>query len=265
MKASLLLGCVLLSTHLSATAAIEAIALQYRTGEELLQAVQTTLGDEGRVSAYGNQLLVNAPEAKIEEIRNLLKQLDTQPRRLLISVDTGDSSFRDAGGYSVNGAIRQQDAQVNGANNNSQRSTILRRSTASRTGSTQQVQVSEGYPALIQVGQSLPVINRSEDGYGRSYTTDYRDLTQGFYVTATLVGDRVQLSINSTQSRLNQTHPGVIDTQQADTRISAAIGEWISIGGSFAQNQATQQGVLQHYNTQGRDDTSLRVKVELLD
>lgn len=262
MKASLLLGCVLLSTHLSATAAIEAIALQYRTGEELLQAVQSTLGDEGRVSAYGNQLLINAPGSKIEEIRSLLKQLDTQPRRLLISLDTGDSSFRDAGGYSVKGAIRQQDAQVNG---DSQRSTVVRRSTASRTGSTQQVQVSEGYPALIQVGQSLPVISRSEDGYGRSYTTDYRDLTQGFYVTATLVGDRVQLSISTTQSRLKQTHPGVIDTQQADTRISGAIGEWINIGGNFAQNQATQQGVLQHYSSQGRDDTSLRVKVELLD
>ena len=263
MKASLLLGWVLLSTQISANAAIEALALQYRTGEELLQAVQTTLGDEGRVSAYGNQLLINAPEAKIEEIRSLLRQLDTQPRRLLISVDTGDSSFRDAGGHSLNGAIRQHDTQIN--RGNSQSSTVVRRSTASRTSSTQQVQVSEGYPALIQVGQSLPVVNHNEGIYGRHYVTDYRDVTQGFYVTATLVGDRVQLSISSSHSRLNQTHPGVIDTQQADTQISGAIGEWISIGGSYGQNQATQQGLLQHYNTQGRDDTSLRVKVELLD
>jgi type II secretory pathway component GspD/PulD (secretin) len=48
----------------------------------------------------------------------------------------------------------------------------------------QQIQASEGQPALIQVGQSIPITSTSTDGYGRLQSnTEYRNVTQGFYVT----------------------------------------------------------------------------------
>jgi hypothetical protein len=44
----------------------------------------------------------------------------------------------------------------------------------------QQVQASEGTPALIQVGQSVPLTSSQTDSYGdlRSQT-EYRNVTQG--------------------------------------------------------------------------------------
>ena len=55
-----LLACLLLSLSLTTQAATEAIALSYRSADEVLSVAQSVLGSEGRVSAYGNQLIVNA-------------------------------------------------------------------------------------------------------------------------------------------------------------------------------------------------------------
>lgn len=264
-----LFSAALLAFSLSAVAATEVIPLNYRTAGDLLPVVQSALGNEGRVSAYGNQLIVNAPAARIEEIRALLAQLDTQPRRLLISVDSSESSYRDDRGYAVDGSVSTGSGRVEigrGEVGGRDQARIIRRSTDSRGGGTQQVQTSEGYPALIQVGQSVPVTTRSRDAYGQVYNnTEYRNVTQGFYVTASLAGDVVHLDISSNRDRVNQQQPGVIDIQQADTKVSGRVGEWISIGGSSEQSQADRNGVLRRYSTEGRADMSMRVKVDVID
>ena len=269
MKCTPLFGSLALALSLSAYAATEVIPLNFRSAEELIPVVQSALGSEGRVSAYGNQLVVNAPTAKITEIRALLSQLDTQPRRLLISVDSNESSYRNDRGYAVDGSISSGSGRVEigrGEVNGRDQARIIRRSTDSRGGGTQQVQTSEGYPALIQIGQSVPVVSSSRGPYGQVYqNTEYRNVTQGFYVTASLTGEVVHLQISSNRDRVSQSQPGVIDIQQADTRVSGRIGEWISIGGSSGQSQADRSGVLQRYSTEGRDDMSLRVKVDVLE
>lgn len=75
----------------------------------------------------------------------------------------------------------------------------------------------------------------------------------------------MHVTIISSNDRLSQSHPGVIDTQSTDTRVSGKLGEWITLGGVSEQNQADQRGFVRRYSTQGRDDTSLRLKVETLD
>ncbi|MGH8434730.1 MAG: secretin N-terminal domain-containing protein [Pseudomonas sp.] len=264
-----LLAALLFSVSLPLLAATEVIPLNYRTAEDVLSVVQSVLGDEGRVSPYGNQLVVNAPAAKIQEVRDLLKQLDTQPRRLLISVDTSDSNYQNDRGYSVNGTASAGGVDIQagqGETNGRDQVRIIRRSTASRGGGTQQVQATEGYPALIQVGQSVPLTTTSTDPYGRIYSdTQYRDVTRGFYVTASLTGDLVHVSISNNNDRLSQTQPGAINVQSTDTRVTGRLGEWITIGGVNEDSQADQRDFLQHRSTQGREDMTLRLKVEALD
>lgn len=264
-----LLAALLLVFSLPLLAATEVIALNYRTAEEVLSVVQSVLGNEGRVSTYGNQLVVNAPATKIQEVRDLLEQLDTQPRRLLISVDTSESNYQNDRGYSVNGSasaggvdIQAGEGEINGRD----QVRIIRRSTASRGGGTQQVQTTEGYPALIQVGQSVPLITTTTDPYGGVYNnTEYRDITRGFYVTASLTGDLVHVSISNNNDRLSQTQPGAINVQSTDTRVTGRLGEWITIGGVNEDSQADQREFLQHRSTQGREDMTLRLKVETMD
>lgn len=269
MSVRALFAAVLLSLSLPLSAASEVIPLNYRTADEVLSVVQSVLGSEGRVSAYGNQLIVNSTPAKIEEIRTLITQLDTPPRRLLISVDSSESSYQSDRGYRADGSISAGDADVQIGRdeiNGRDQVRIIRRSTDSRGGGTQQVQTSEGYPALIQVGQSVPLTTTNRGPYGQAYNnTEYRNVTRGFYVTASLTGDIVHISISSNRDRLSQSQPGAIDVQSTDTRVSGRLGEWISIGGVSEQNLAEQRDVLQRRATQGREDMSLRVKVEVVD
>jgi len=77
-----------LGLSLPLQAATELIQLNYRTAEDVLPVVQAALDGQGKASPYGNQQVINATPEKIQEVRDLLQQLDTAPRRLLISVDT---------------------------------------------------------------------------------------------------------------------------------------------------------------------------------
>ena len=89
---TLLLGC-----SFSAAAATAVVPLNHRTSTDLLPVAQKFIGKDGDVSAYGNKLIVNAPQEKIDELNTLISQLDTAPKRLLITVDTSQQNQQDSG------------------------------------------------------------------------------------------------------------------------------------------------------------------------
>ncbi|MEZ3137325.1 secretin N-terminal domain-containing protein [Stutzerimonas kunmingensis] len=269
MSPRIFLLSVAVSICLPLQAATEVIQLDNRMAEDVIPVAESVLGGQGRVTAYGSQLIVNAPDALISELRQVIDKLDVEPKRLLISVDTQDSASSSAGGYQVDGSVRSGDVEFEtgrGEAGGRDRVRIIRRSTNSRDGGVQQVQASEGYPALIQVGQSVPLTTQGTDGYGQIYQqTQYRDVLRGFYATATVHGDRVQVTISSTRDRLAQGRGGVVEVQNADTRVSGRIGEWITIGGVDESASSEQQGTLRRYSTQGGQNLSMRLKVDVLD
>lgn len=268
MRTRLLLALPLL-VSMSLQAATEVIPLSFRMAEDVLPIAQSVVGDQGKVNAYGNQLIVNAPSSVINELRDVLTQLDQEPRRLLISVDTQDSSDSRGNGYEINGSVNAGNVEIesgNGERNGRDQVRIIRHSTSGRSSGVQQVQATEGYPALIEVGQSVPLTTSTTDSYGQSYQqTEYHNVTRGFYATATVHGDRVQVTISSHNDQVNRSHSGVIDTQQTDTRISGRLGEWIPLGGLDEQASSNQNGTLRRYSTQGEQNLSLKLKVDSLD
>jgi hypothetical protein len=253
MSLRTLLTTLLVTCSFSLMAATEIVPLNYHTSSDILPVAQDFIGKDGQVSAYGNQLIVNADQRKIDELKALLSQLDTAPKRLLITVDTNENNFQGDQGYSVNGAKPGQ-------------TRIISHSTASREGGIQQIQATDGMPALIQVGQSVPLTSTQVDSYGdlRSQT-EYRNVTQGFYVTANVTGEIVHLSISTNRDRLSQERPDVVNVQSTDTTVTGRLGEWILLAGVNRQTQADKQGMARSYGTQGRDDMTLRVKVDTLD
>ncbi|WP_313451941.1 secretin N-terminal domain-containing protein [Pseudomonas rhodesiae] len=239
-----LLTALLLAVSVSASADTEVLNLSNRTSADLLPVAQNFIGKDGTVSAYGNQLIVNAAPDKVQGLRTLLAQLDTPAKRLLITVDTNENNQQDTG-----------DSQTR----------IISYGTVSRDGGIQQIQASEGVPALIQVGQSVPLTTTSQDSYGRLQNqTQYRNVTQGFYVTASVTGDTVHLAISTNRDRMSQEHPDVVNVQSTDTTISGRLGEWIPLAGINRQTQADKTSATRTYSTQGRDDLTLRVKVDTL-
>src|SRR5471032_2184147 len=244
MSLRTLLTTVLLATSFSVMAATEVVPLSNRTSADLLPVAQNFIGKDGTVSAYGNQLIVNAEPDKIQGLRALLSQLDTPSKRLLITVDTNENN------------------QQSNGNNQTQ---VITYSTESRDGGIQQIQASEGVPALIQVGQSVPLTTTQPDAYGRPQNqTQYRNVTQGFYVTASVTGETVHLSISTNRDRMSQERPDVVNVQSTDTTVSGRLGEWIPLAGINRETQADKSSTTRSYPTQGRDDLTLRVKVDTL-
>lgn len=240
MSLRTLLTALLLTTSVSAMADTAVVDLSNRTSADLLPVAQHFIGKDGTVSAYGNQLIVNAQPDKIEGLRALLTQLDTPAKRLLITVDTNENN-----------------QQTNGQ--------VISYSTESREGGIQQIQASEGVPALIQVGQSVPLTSTQQDSYGRLQNqTQYRSVTQGFYVTASVTGETVHLAISTNRDRMSQERPDVVNVQSTDTTVSGRLGEWISLAGINRATQADKSSTTRSYSTQGRDDLTIRVKVDSL-
>lgn len=240
MSLRTLLTALLLTTSVSAMADTAVVDLSNRTSADLLPVAQHFIGKDGTVSAYGNQLIVNAQPDKIEGLRALLAQLDTPAKRLLITVDTNENN-----------------QQTNGQ--------VISYSTESREGGIQQIQASEGVPALIQVGQSVPLTSTQQDSYGRLQNqTQYRSVTQGFYVTASVTGETVHLAISTNRDRMSQERPDVVNVQSTDTTVSGRLGEWISLAGINRATQADKSSTTRSYSTQGRDDLTIRVKVDSL-
>lgn len=239
-----LLASLLLAASLTAQAATEVIPLQHRSSAELLPAAQSFLGKDGSVSTFEDKLIVNASQERIDDLRALLQQLDTAPKRLLISVDNNDSNFQDNRGNAR----------------------VIRYGTANREGGMQQVQASDGQPALIQVGQSIPVTSTATDGYGRIQSnTEYRNVTQGFYVTPRLSGDTVRLQISTNNDRMSQERADVVKVQSTDTTVTGKLGEWITLAGFNQQSQSERSASSLSYSTQRGENMTLRVKVDLLD
>jgi len=240
MSLRTLLTALLLTTSVSAMADTAVVDLSNRTSADLLPVAQHFIGKDGTVSAYGNQLIVNAQPDKIEGLRALLTQLDTPAKRLLITVDTNENN-----------------QQTNGQ--------VISYSTESREGGIQQIQASEGVPALIQVGQSVPLTSTQQDSYGRLQNqTQYRSVTQGFYVTASVTGETVHLAISTNRDRMSQERPDVVNVQSTDTTVSGRLGEWISLAGINRATQADKSSTTRSYSNQGRDDLTIRVKVDSL-
>ena len=250
-------------------AATEIIQMNYRMAEDVLPIAQSVVGDQGKVNAYGNQLIVNAPPAVISELRDVLGQLDSEPKRLLISVDTRNSASSQDRGYRVDGSATIGDVEIESGRGEARgrdQVRIIRRSTQDLGGGTQQVQATEGYPALIQVGQSIPLTTTGTDGYGQLYQqTQYQNVMRGFYATATITGDRVHVTISSNNDRVEQIRPNVINVQTTDTRVSGRLGEWITLSGINENGASSQSGLLRRHTTESSQDLSLRIKVDTLD
>ena len=239
-----LIASLLLAASLSAQAATEVLPLRHRTSTELLPAAQSFLGKDGAVSAFENKLIVNASPERIDDLRTLLQQLDTAPKRLLISVDNDDSNFQDSRGNAR----------------------IIQYGTTNREGGLQQIQASEGQPALIQVGQSIPITSTRTDGYGRIQSdTEYRNVTQGFYVTPSLSGETVRLQISTNNERISSERQDVVKVQSTDTTVTGKLGEWITLAGHNQQSQAGHRASTITYSTQRGENMTVRVKVDLLE
>lgn len=264
---------------------VEVIPLYYRTAEEVIPVLQPMLVPGGTLSGFRGQLIVRTTPENLAEIKRILAALDQAPRQLLITVrqDADASAQRRSAEVSGNVGndnvrvvvppasrerqggrvvIREGDSRIRGHVQDS--------NSAASERDTQTLRVLEGREAFIRVGQSVPVrgrqVTRTVVG-GQVVeqvvdSTQYRDVTTGFYVRPRVSGDRVTLDISPQRETLSNDVRGGVNVQRVVTAVSGRLGEWIEIGG-IGQDATGRQSVLLGSTSSATHDSSrVLVKVE---
>ena len=248
-----------------ARAEVEVLTLKYRNAEQVLPILRPLVEPGGAVSGMQNQIIVRASQRNIDEIRRVLASLDSQPRRLMISVrqDTADN---------VQGRAAAVGGSINSEGGGSLRARVIDSRNSSDERISQQVQVLEGYPASISVGQSVPVTTRSltgavtgaNQGTLISETTIFRDVSTGYEVVPRLSGDVVQLEINPRREILGNAGQGSVNGQRITTTASGRLGEWFELGGVSQEESRQNSGILYGSSGERRDIRRVWVKVDEL-
>jgi len=248
-----------------ARADVEIIPLKYRNAEQVLPILRPMVEPGGALTGMNNQLVIRASAANIADIRRVLASLDTQPRRLQVSVRQDAEGAAATRGAAVDGNLVLRSGGSGGVSGNLNARVIDSRS-SSDNNVLQTLQVMEGGVATINVGQSIPVpgrmVTRTVNGVVVQDTTTYREVGTGFQVVPRVTGERVTLEIHP---RRDTPGPGgTVNVQGASTTVSGRLGEWMELGGMNSSSVQSSSGILSGATTQRSDNRSIWVKVDEL-
>ncbi|MGD2084106.1 MAG: hypothetical protein PVF91_14180 [Chromatiales bacterium] len=252
-----LLAVILGILGLSSAAAaprLEVIELHSRSAKEMIPMIAPLLDPGTSLSGTGYQLIAKAEPEQLVELRRLVHQLDTPLRNLVISVrqvTRGEAQAREIGasGRVGSGEPASIDLELR-----------AQADALSRDGSYR-VRTLEGREAFVRAGRRVPY--RSSLGrYGS--TVDYQTVSSGFFVTPHLRGGNVQLEISPRQERLRPGPPGPIDTRQASTVVTGALGEWITLADVDEREESRERGIASRSSAAADEEYVTQVRVELV-
>jgi len=258
---------------------LEIIPLNHRLVDDVVPILKPLVTPGGTLTGMNNQLIIKSTPDNIADIKNVLSSLDKSPRRLLISVkqDIGGSfrqreqsiSGRHDGG-NVDVDIKDPGPREGLVISGGDDDTVVRYRVQDSTSSTDDrntytVQATEGYPAFISSGQSVPVSGRTTyvtpGGVVVNDSTEYVDASSGFYVLPRLSGDQVTLLVAPQLTRVSPGKAPVFDFQNVETTATGQIGEWIELGGINQQSTSSGRKILSSSSSSGSESRSILIKV----
>ncbi|MCU7959527.1 MAG: hypothetical protein KZQ58_05915 [gamma proteobacterium symbiont of Bathyaustriella thionipta] len=262
----MLLALIRTSNPVYADYPLEIIELQHQTAYQMIPLLQPFAGSKGVINGRGNTLIIKVAPQRLTDIRRIVDQFDRNPLQMDIYILQGQHSEAEL--QQLSAAIRARIGshgrvrvgRPSGPSAASLHTDNIHLSADQRQGSadspvTDRVRATEGMPAFIHSGVSVPLTIRQGAGYPvphRWREQAYRDVSTGFYVTPRLNGDRVTLEINTRRDRLSP-HPQAIRIQSASSTISGKTGEWISLGGIRSSRQQNERGLL--YSDKGSNQS----------
>ncbi|MDE2310409.1 MAG: hypothetical protein KGL01_06215 [Betaproteobacteria bacterium] len=277
------LCCLLIFISPAVWAELEVIPLRHRNVEDVLPIIRPLLDHDGVASGMNNQLILRTSPQNLAEIRKLLESIDTAPRRLRITVLQNVDSDTVRRLTEVSGSVGLgRDARVSvpggagaggltveaGQGADRVRGRIVSTRSLEDDKKTQQIQVLEGGRALVSVGQSVPVLQRQvvQSPWNTQVTesTQYQNVTSGFYVRPRLSGDRVTLEISAQNDELapNSGNPPTARVQQVTTTVSGRLGEWLVLGDILRQTAGEGSTLSSRSASDVRERRDVLLKVE---
>lgn len=253
----------------TAQAAMQVLSLQHRPASEMVPLLAPFLEGDERMAAKGHQLIVQASPERLTELGELLQQLDTPLRRLLITLDESGSSQGQGSDNGISGRIstRHGDILVGDSHGQTQNQVSIRRYSSNASGQgMRSVQALEGQAARISTGQQIirHQLDQGRHGQPRLHRIE-QQLQQGFTVVARVHGNQVSLELDFNHDQLQPQDPRIIQKTSLATRVSGPLGSWIELGDLQHQQQLSQAELLNNSKRYSTEYNNLRIKVEALD
>jgi hypothetical protein len=231
------LWALLALNSLAAASELEIITLKYRSAEQVIPVIRPLIAPGGSVSGMQNQLILRTTRANLADLRKVLASLDTLPRRLIITVRQDAEGAGAQLGAALSGSVGSGAVAADAPGQ--ERAGVTARIYASRGARDdhiiQRLQVLEGNPAYIHMGQSIPVasqtVTRTVNGLVVTDSVAYRDFATGFEVVPRVSGEQVFLDISPRRETPVGNRDGA-DVQRVVTTASGRLGEWIELAGS---------------------------------
>ena len=261
---------------------LEIIPLKHRMTDDVVDILRPMVVPGGTVTGMNNQLIIRTTPENLAEIKTILESLDHSPRRLMISVKQDVGGQIQSREQSVSGRYTTGDVTAGAGDTRGSRDGLVisgrdtdgnviryraQDSTSTTSDkSTYTVQATEGYPAYIRTGQSVPVQNRTgyvtpDGGIVISDGVEYVDADSGFYVMPRLSGNQVTLLIAPKLTRVSPGKAPVFDVQNVETTATGQLGEWIELGGLNQQFSDNNRRNLSSSSARGSELRSIYVKV----
>lgn len=254
----LLAGAVLVQP-VAADYGLTIIPLRHRPAEQIVPSLRPLVEQGGAISSMDDKILLRVSPGNLAELRAAIAALDAPLRRLVVSVRQGEVREASGGGLGVDGRLAPGNSRViirGGAGSSEQRDDV-----------SQQVQVVEGGRALIQVGQSLPLMFRewraAPGGWVQVDSVRYMDVGTGFLAAPQVVGNQVTIEISPSMERIGEG--GVVESSRLATTVSGALGSWIPLGGSAVTGQTTRYGTGGYAQGARRVDGQVWLRVDALE
>lgn len=280
---NILVTLVLLLFAAPVWAELEVIVLKHRSAEEVLPVIRPLLDKDAVASGMNNQLILRTSPHNLAQIRKLLESIDTAPRRLKITVMQNVDSETVARLTELSGSVglsREARVTVPGSANTGGltvdagqgqdrlKAHVISTRSLEDDRKTQQLQVLEGNRALVRSGQSVPVPQRQviQNPWGTQVidSTQYQEVSSGFYVLPRINGDNVTLEISAQNDSLapDQTNYPTTRIQQTSSTVSGRLGEWLLVGETGQQGNLDDGTISTRSVSQTHQQRNVLIKVE---
>ncbi|MDO9151514.1 MAG: nodulation protein NolW [Methylotenera sp.] len=243
--------------------------LQHRFAEDILPTIQAIISSNGTTYAIQNQLIVRTDSQTMIEVEQTIATLDTARENLKIRVKRQGNMTESSNNTSVRGRTRIGNATIV-TGNDSRHSrdgvniNLENNQTRSLQSSEQFIQVLDGAPAYISVGESVPYTSEwilLTQRYAVTQTnTEFIEIGTGFTVRARSIGSRVELDITPTFSKLKQH--GRLEFEQLTSTVMVNRNEWVNIGGIMQENDDVSRTILSSKNGRTYENNQIFIRVE---
>lgn len=245
------------------------ITLQHRFADDILPIIQSIAPAGAAVTGMQNHIVVRASPEKLAEIELIIARLDVAQQNLKITVSHQNHIDTSLNGVGVSGRKRIGNVEVrtnrySGNAPDGAQINIENRQSNTQSNNNQFINVLDGQPAFIRVGQSVP-FTQEWVTFTRRYaraerTTEFVDITTGFSVRPRSIGNQVELEITPRIAQLNQQ--GFIDFEELSTTVRVNKGEWFDLGGTMQQKDEVSRAILSKQSLSQTQNSSLSIKVD---